>query len=125
MPLEPTDAALLWDMLESAASIVDMVGGMTYEQYRQDRRTRRAVEREIEIIDEAARHVSLTLQRDHPGIPWRKIAAQRHRLAHEYAGIQDEIIWKVATVHVPELLALLRPLVPAPPTDSDPSDPRP
>lgn len=37
------------------------------------------------------------------------------KLAHEYAEIQDDIIWTVATVHIPELIAQLEPLVPQPP----------
>ncbi len=89
-----------------------MVSGMNFEMYAADRRTRRAVEREIEIIGEAARKVTLPFQEAHPEIPWRKIIAQRHILAHEYGEVQDELLWKVATVHIPELLALLQPLLP-------------
>jgi uncharacterized protein with HEPN domain len=37
--------------------------------------------------------------------------AQRHRLAHEYGEIDDSLVWKVATVHVPALIPQLEPLV--------------
>ena len=73
------------------------------------------MKREVEIIGEAARNVSDALKQSSPHIPWRKIIAQRHIIAHEYAEIQDEILWKVATVHVPELIPLLEPLVQPPP----------
>ena len=92
---------------------------MTCELYAADRRTRRAVEREVEIIGEAARQVSDSFQEAHPEIPWRKIVAQRHKLAHEYGEIQDEILWRVATVHIPELTALLEPLLPPLPPDGE------
>ncbi len=88
---------------------------MTFHQYQQDRRTRRAVEREVEIIGEAANKVSSQFQQDHPDIPWRKIIAQRHKLAHEYGEIQDEILWRVVTIHVPVLLKQLEILTPQPP----------
>ncbi len=51
----------------------------------------------------------------HPEIPWRKIIAQRHKLAHEHAEILDEMVWRVAAAHVPELIDCLSPLVKAPP----------
>jgi uncharacterized protein with HEPN domain len=47
----------------------------------------------------------------------RKVIAQRHVLAHEYGEIQDDIMWRVATVSVPELISLLEPLMPPLPSD--------
>ncbi len=41
--------------------------------------------------------------------------AQRHRLAHEYGEIDDSLIWKVATVHVPALIPQIEPLTISPP----------
>lgn len=54
--------------------------------------------------------MSDTFKAAHPEIPWRPIMAQRHRLAHEYGEIDDRLIWNVATVHVPTLIALIEPL---------------
>ena len=112
MPREIEDQALLLDMLDSARAVREMVTGMDFRSYSADRRTRRAVEREVEIIGEAARKVSDAFRDAHPQIPWRKIMGQRHKLAHEYGEIEDEILWRVATVHIPELIAMLEPLVP-------------
>jgi len=55
----------------------------------------------------------------HPEIPWRPITARRHRLAHEYGEIDDTLIWRVATVHVPLLIAQLQLLVAPPPAADD------
>ena len=76
---------------------------------------RGAVERHLEIIGEAARNVSADFQSKHPQIPWIKIIAQRHVLAHEYGEVKHERIWLVATVHISELIKLLKPLIPEPP----------
>lgn len=72
-----------------------------------DLRTRRAVEREIEIIGEAARGVSDALKAATMHIPWRPIIAQRHILAHEYGEIQEELLWRVVAVHLPPLIEML------------------
>ncbi len=121
MPHEKTDLAFLWDMLDAARAVVAFVAETTFEQYAKDRMLRGAVERHIEVIGEAARRVSEAFRDGHPEIPWRGIVAQRHVLAHEYGDIQDDLIWRVATVHIPALIEALAPLVPFSP-DADATD---
>jgi len=81
-----------------------------------------AVERRVEIIGEAARRLSDGFREKHPEIPWRPIIATRHILSHEYDVINDETIWRVATIHVPALVDLLKPLIPPIPPDPEPED---
>ena len=106
------DIALLFDMLTAARAVASFVAGRSFEDYSRDLLLRSAVERQIEITGEAARGVSSEFKSAHPEIAWRAIMAQRHRLAHEYGEINDELIWTVATVHVPRLIEQLNPLVP-------------
>ena len=116
MHLDDKDAGYLWDMLDSAKTINDFVSGVSFSQYMQDRQLQLAVERSIEIIGEAARRITKVFQDAHSDIPWRNIIAQRNVLAHEYGEIKQELIWKVATVRIPELIATLELLVPPPPS---------
>jgi uncharacterized protein with HEPN domain len=106
------DAGYLFDMLQHARGVLRAVEGRTLQDYLQDENLRFAVERRIEIIGEAARRVSQRFQGVHPEIPWGRIIAQRNVLAHEYGEIEDEIVWAVATVSIPDLIFLLEPLVP-------------
>lgn len=103
-------------MLDALKAVQEFIAGRTFHDYLRERMLRGAVERHLEIIGEAANRVSQGFQEAHPEIPWRRIIAQRHVLAHEYGEIRQELIWKVATVHVPELIANLEPLVPPPPS---------
>ncbi len=93
-------------------TIAQFVADKSFEEYESDRMLRGAVERHLEIIGEAARHVSTDYQSAHPQIAWKGIMAQRHVLAHDYGEIKHELIWRVATEHVLELIADLEPLVP-------------
>jgi uncharacterized protein with HEPN domain len=77
------DASFLWDMLMSAIMVTAFVEGRTLEEYERDILLKSAVERQIEIIGQAARRVSREFQNAHPEIPWQKIVAQRHVFAHE------------------------------------------
>src|SRR5687768_17079790 len=110
------DVAWLADMLAAAQAVRAFVAGRSFEQYDADLFFRSAVERQVEIIGEAARGLSDAFKAAHPEIPWRPIMAQRHRLAHEYGDIDNRLIWHVATVHIPELIVQITPLIPpAPP----------
>ena len=109
------DRVYLWDMLTAARAVVDSARGRTLAEYEADLLLRSAVERQIEIIGEAARRISKDFVHAHPEIPWRPIQAQRYVLAHDYGEIKHDRIWRIAETHVPELIALLEPLVPAQP----------
>jgi uncharacterized protein with HEPN domain len=105
------DPARLLDMLNAARAVQAFIAGRTFADYQADLLLRSAVERQIEIIGEAAREVSEELKAAHPEIPWRPIMAQRHVLAHEYGAIDNALIWKVATVHIPALIGQIEPLI--------------
>ena len=74
----------MWD---AAKAIQEFISGKTFHHYEHDRMLRGAVERHLEIIGEAANRVSIDFQTKHPEIPWRRIIAQRHVIAHEYGEI--------------------------------------
>ena len=57
-------------------------------------------------------------QSAHPDIPWPKIVAMRHILAHEYGEVKQEVVFRIATAHIPELIGQLEPLVPPPPAET-------
>jgi len=111
------DDAYLFDMLAAARTVQEFAWGKKLEDYIADAMLRSAIERQIEIIGEAGRNVSRDYQQRHPEVPWQKIAAQRHVLAHEYDDIQHDLIWRVITIHLPVLIQQLEPLVP--PTAED------
>jgi uncharacterized protein with HEPN domain len=113
------DASHLWDMLDAAKAIQEFVAARTFHEYLKDRMFRGAVERHVEIIGEAANRVSTSFRSKHPEIPWRKIIDQRHVLAHEYGEIKHELLWKVATLHIPELIGRLEPLIPPAPMEDN------
>lgn len=105
------DAAYLWDMLDSARMLEQLISGLEFPQYSTDRKTQLAVERSLEIIGEAAGKVSAEFRDAHPEISWRQIIGQRNVLIHEYGEIKQERIWKVVRENVPQLIEQLKPFV--------------
>ncbi|MGD9789959.1 MAG: DUF86 domain-containing protein [Phycisphaerales bacterium] len=117
MPLDEADLKHLWDMLRAARSAQNIIAGVSQEQYLRDEIRRFALERAIEIIGEAARRVS---ERSRSQIPleWGAIIATRHIVAHEYDTIQHDTLWRIATLHIPEMIQVLAPVI-----DSNPPGP--
>jgi uncharacterized protein with HEPN domain len=107
---EERDAAWLWDMLHYARIVRDLILGVDYREYLQNRTIQLAVERSIEIIGEASRNISIQYKDAHPELPWRGMLAQRNVLAHEYGEIKHEKIWVVATIRIEELIRQLEAL---------------
>jgi len=117
MQPDDRDAGYLLDMLHHARGVVRTTSGRTLEDYAGDENLRLLVERRLEIIGEAARRVSEPFRSAHPEIPWRKIIGQRNVLAHEYGEIQDDVVWQVVIVNMPDLIRALEPLVPPLPSE--------
>lgn len=93
----------LSDMLEAIDAVVEMTDGINLGEYRQDLKLRLAVERCIEIISEASRHLPDALTARHPEQPWPEIAAIGNLLRHEYQRVDDQIMWRIATRSLPAL----------------------
>jgi len=116
---EERDPAHLWDMLEAARAVIDFAGSLTLEEFlapgRDGQITRLAVERELEILGEAARRVSSRFRDEHTEIPWKETVGLRNVISHEYDKVNYTEIYRIVRERVPELIALLEPLVPPPP----------
>ena len=95
---------LIQDIQTSICNILEFTKNMTFEMYGTDLRTKHAVERNFEIIGEAASRVSVNYRLLHNKIEWRIIKDFRNFIIHEYFGINDEIIWDTIQFRLPELL---------------------
>jgi uncharacterized protein with HEPN domain len=119
---EEGDHARLWDIVRWGDRLTRLVQDLTWDEYRRDEVKQTAVERCIEVIGEAARHLSEAFKQQHPDMPWRDIIQQRNVIAHGYFGLEHDRLWQVAKVEAPLLVARLAPLVSNPPPDPEPDD---
>ena len=62
-----------------------------------------AVLRNLQTLAESAQRLSENLRAAHPEIEWRRIAAFRNILVHDYLGIDIEKIWEITQRDIPEL----------------------
>ncbi|MGA2033755.1 MAG: HepT-like ribonuclease domain-containing protein [Thermoguttaceae bacterium] len=84
-----------------------------------DRMLQLSLVRLVEIVGEAASHVSDDTRQRYPQIPWLQIAGMRNRLIHGYDFVDYDILWQTVMEDLPALVVTLEPLVPALPQDPE------
>jgi uncharacterized protein with HEPN domain len=95
---------LLLDIKVSIGKILDYTADMTFESYDADSKTKDAVERNFEIIGEAASRIPDDFKKQHPSVEWRIIKDFRNFIIHEYFGINNQIVWDTIQFRLLDLL---------------------
>ena len=97
------DLSYLGHMLETARSAVNSLVGISYQQF--------ALAQRVQIVGEAARRVSQST-RDTLDLPWHEIIGMRHKIVHDYMGIDFDLVWQTAAEDLPKLIAALEEAIP-------------
>ena len=92
---KPSAADRLDHVLEAISQIETATAGMDRQAFESNRFVRLGVERCIEIISEAVRHVPDEWKARHARIPWRRIADIGNRIRHAYHAIDGQIVWEI------------------------------
>ena len=100
----------LGHMLDVARKAVQKVNGISRQDYDADENLRLALTHLIQTIGEAGRRVSSEFCESHPEIRWADIIGMRHKVVHDYLGVDDDIVWQVATSDLPSLVVSLETL---------------
>jgi uncharacterized protein with HEPN domain len=94
---------LLTDMLDAVNTIFEFTESMSFEEFVNDRKTRDASLRNLQILGEAANRVPSNVRDNYPEIEWTKIIRSRHIIVHDYAGVDYEIVWRIIEVYLQPL----------------------
>lgn len=100
----------LQDIIDAISDIGNFIEGMTFDDFKNDRKTVNAVIRSIEVIGEATKKIPDSVRDKNPSIPWKNMAGMRDKMIHEYFGVDLEILWKTATEDVPPLKSSIKEL---------------
>lgn len=86
---------LVADILLAVSKIKTYTEGLDFDSFMADSKTVDAVERNFEIIGEAANQIPRSLQEENPSIAWHSVVSFRNRLIHGYFGVDYQILWYV------------------------------
>ncbi len=103
-----TDEAYLIDMLNASEDALRFVHDITFEQFMNSPLHQMATLKAVEIVGEAASHVSSAFRSSHPQIPWQDIIGMRHRLVHGYFEVDYERVWDTVQRDLPVLISQLK-----------------
>lgn len=92
--MKRTDDDLLHDILDSIAAIRRHPPA-SRETLDTDEVLSRFLQKELEIIGEAASKLSAATRAFAPELPWSEIVSMRNRLVHDYAHIDLDVVWAV------------------------------
>ena len=98
----------LWDAKVAADRVVRFTKDRSFDDYRSDEMLRSAVERQFEIIGEALSALRRVAPEMVEMIPdAARIIAFRNVLIHQYAAVDDRLVWGVVEGKLPALTATL------------------
>ena len=98
------DKSYIYDILKYSQEIIDIVKDENHNSFVNNRIKRLAIERLIQIIGEAANHLSRDFMQENQDIPWTKIIGLRNKIVHDYGEILTDRIWLIASESIPELM---------------------
>jgi len=98
----------LTDIIEATERIHAVLADMPLDVFEADWQRQWLVERGVEIISEASRHLTDELKARHPEIPWQKVAGIGNVLRHDYEKIAAPVMWKLAQADLPLLERVCR-----------------
>ena len=120
---EYRDETRIVHMLQALERIAQETGETSRDKLFFDDRLTRAIILDFIVLGEAANNVTEAYCASHPEVPWADIAGFRHKLVHDYSGIDFGILWDAMTSDVPSLLPIFRKLVAAlPPAPDKPTN---
>ena len=111
------DDAYLLDIDKAARLIIQFTRDKDRPAFLVDMMTQSAVLHQLRVLGEAVKRLSADFRAGHTQIPWKEIAGMRDRLIHGYDRVDLKEVWRVAQGDVPELVAMIEPLLP----NEDPS----
>lgn len=105
---ERDDDLLLNDMIEAADSIFEYVGTISFDEFKNDKKTVDAVLRNFEVLGEASKLISEELKQTNPLVEWRLITDFRNILIHHYFGIDYTAVWTAIKESLPYNYEMLK-----------------
>lgn len=97
------DKARLQNIYDAILEIQTYIANNSYEVFQSNSMMQFACVKQLEIIGEAANHLTQTFRNLYSEIQWREIIALRNLLIHEYFGIDTKIVWDIVKNDLPQL----------------------
>lgn len=103
MKSELGDQARLNHILNAIEEIETYLLDINHQDFINNSMMKFACIKQLEVIGEAANHVSTVVKQAFPDIEWRQIIGMRNLFVHEYFGIDNDLVWNIVQFDIPVL----------------------
>ena len=93
----------LLHIVEAIEEIESYILNNDFISFMENSMMRFACVKQMEIIGEAANHISEDLKSKFSTVEWSQITGMRNVFVHEYFGIDSAIVWEIIKKDIPEL----------------------
>jgi uncharacterized protein with HEPN domain len=83
------------DIKDRIAAIRALLAGKSAADIERDRVVRAALERFVEVISEASRHLPEAWKAEHEDVPWRRVADIGNIIRHAYDAVDLPTLWAI------------------------------
>lgn len=97
------DSVYLNHIRDSISRVASYLDGIDEAEFLRTPLIQDAVMRQIQLIGEAANRLSAEFAAATETIPWKDITGMRHKLVHDYMGVDLEAEWETAVRDLPAL----------------------
>lgn len=97
------ETVYLQHILDAIHQIDEYTQGIDENGFAGKRLIQDGVIRQIEIIGEAVKHLSIELRAKYSSVSWQDIAGARDKLIHDYFGVDIEKVWLMRVEDIPGL----------------------
>jgi uncharacterized protein with HEPN domain len=102
--MSPEDQVRISHLIEAARKAMAYTAERTRRDLEDDELLRLALTKSVEIVGEAAKHVSAAGRAPYPDVPWSAAARMRDRLIHHYFDINLDVLWATIKDDLPDLV---------------------
>lgn len=98
-----SDSVRVLHILDAIKEIENYIQGADKDTFVNNSMMFNATLHQLEIIGEAANGLSDGYIMNHPDMPWARIIGLRNLIVHEYFGVDDQTIWSIVNINIPQL----------------------
>jgi len=113
------DEDRLVHMMRAINRVKEQLDGLERSMMREGDNRTELIIYNLQVLGEAANNVSAAACAAYPDVDFKGWAGLRHRLVHDYANIDLDIVWNAVKNEMPVLESVLKPIVDALPKEPE------
>ncbi|MFM7152523.1 MAG: DUF86 domain-containing protein [Bacteroidota bacterium] len=111
MPDKFGDKIRLQHAHDAIETIMAYIHDANFTTFSQNQMLRDACLRQIQVIGESCRNLSLEIRSKYTDVPWREIIGLRIIVIHEYFGVDEIVVWEIMQNDLPDFKVRLSEII--------------